>query len=627
MNALEELLTDAMADTSDDLTSTHADWDRVTTAVAARRRRRAATYRVGVALLIAVLGLGVFSARFGLTVDTIADPTQSSDSVSEASELGSWPDAQDVAAAAGERPQSQFWLAWLIGAGLPLLAALTAWLRAPRHLQTPVTSQRSARIVLASSVALAATIAVGAVVCAVLLFTYDPLAAQSGTSYLLSVLAITKLSFIGTVMVLSLSVITSNSDPDEGLVRRALYGVFGLLVTQWVASAFVGTVSQFFDWRTTEGVAGPVRGLWRLFFQGDAVYRDEFGSISALSSTLSTLAGLVGATLFLWAAKTFAQRVLAGEKLGSAVDRSPTTEVGSQSRAVRAAVALLLVLAAALPAYVYVQKDVVAQSLAHIVTLPPEIVEDGDFRVERDFDRGVFEQLDLVEITFVVPSTRTPLTEITDQQFLLERSGFDNRGREVVVRNRGAGFSNEFWSVERDEERGAITVSVRRESAVPGMNTALFIASLLILAATSTWIPKVVSKADVESDAIPGRRMGAWFVIAASAAIGVHLLAGLIGLEADVGDRASRGGATLFEIYTIQAEPRPQSLDDLSPWFVFLNVFTFIPVFGLATLGVRRLTRSRRITQAMIVAAVLSAVVTALLWGQLIWDWINWVFD
>ena len=121
--------------------------------------------------------------------------------------------------------------------------------------------------------------------------------------------------------------------------------------------------------------------------------------------------------------------------------------------------------------------------------------------------------------------------------------------------------------------------------------------------------------------------MGAWFVIAASAAIGVHLLAGLIGLEADVGDRASRGGATLFEIYTIQAEPRPQSLDDLSPWFVFLNVFTFIPVFGLATLGVRRLTRSRRITQAMIAAAVLSAVVTALLWGQLIWDWINWVFD
>ena len=121
--------------------------------------------------------------------------------------------------------------------------------------------------------------------------------------------------------------------------------------------------------------------------------------------------------------------------------------------------------------------------------------------------------------------------------------------------------------------------------------------------------------------------MGAWFVIAASAAIGVHLLAGLIGLEADVGDRASRGGATLFEIYTIQAEPRPQSLDDLSPWFVFLNVFTFIPVFGLATLGVRRLTRSLRITQATIADAVLSAVVTALLWGQLIWDWINWVFD
>ncbi len=279
------------------------------------------------------------------------------------------------------------------------------------------------------------------------------------------------------------------------------------------------------------------------------------------------------------------------------------------------------IVAAALPAYVYVQKDVVAQSLAHIVTLPPEIVEDEDFRVERDFDRGVFEQLDLVEITFVIPNTRTPLVEITDQQFLLERSGFDNRGREVVVRNRGAGFSNEFWSVERDEERRAITVSVRREGAVPGMNTALFIASLLILVATSTWIPKVVSKADVASDAIPGRRMGAWFVIAASAAIGVHLLAGLIGLEADVGDRASRGGATHFDIYTFQAAPTPQSLDDLSPWFL-LNVFTFMPLFGLATLGVRRLTRSRRITQAM-----LSAGVTALLWGQLIWDWLNWLAD
>ena len=633
MNAIEELLSEAMTDVGQDGPSVEADWDRVTSAVATRQRRRANTYRIGVVLLIVVLGLGVLTSRFGLVVDTIADPAETPEPVVEVPEVGIWPSAQDVVDAAGERPQIQFWIAWLFGAGLPFLAALNAWARAPKHLRVPIASQRVARIVLASSAALAATVAVGLAAGAVLFFTYDPLAALSGTSYVLSVLGVVELSFFATAIALSLSLALSNGGSEEGVVRRVLNSVFALFVTFGVAGAFVGIVFFWFDWRTTEGVDGPVRGLWRLFFQGDVVFGGSPGVITSLSTVLATVAALGGAAVFLWVAKTSARNVLAGAGLEPVVRRSSSTDAAPISRSVRVAVTVLVMLAAALPTYVYVQKDVAAQSIAHIVTLPPDVADaqdirsERDFRVERDIDRGLFEQLDLVEVAFIIPNTQTPLDQITDEQLLPERFGFDHRGEEVTVRNRGLGFGNELWSVERDEPRRTITVSVRREVAVPGLNTALFISSLLILIATSTWIPKMISKQDIEPRTIPGRRMGAWFVIVASAAIGVHLVASLIGLEADVGNRASRGGLSLYEIYTLRPEPTPHSLDDLSPWFLLLNVFTFAPVFALATLGVRRLTRSPRITRAMLVSALISAALTWVLWGQLILDWVDWFLD
>ena len=629
MNAIEELLSEAMTNVGEDRQSVEADWDRVTSAVATRQRRRANTYRIGVILLIAILGFGVFASRFGAAVDTIPNPADTANPTPEITEPGVWPSAQDVADAAGERPQSQFWIAWLIGAGIPLLAALNVWVRAPQHLRVAITNQRLARIVLASSAASAATIAVGLAVCAVLLFSYDPLAAQSGTSYVLSVLDIVELSFVGSWVALSFSLAASR-DPADGFVRKMPGGLLGGLVALFAVGFFSSAISLEFDWKTSDGVEGPVRGLWRLFIPSNAIPSSAIhsgpsgGIISTASATSGAAVGFVGVVVSLWLANASARNVLAGERLapfGKARDGAD-----SRSRAVRTTW-LLLLLAAALPAYVYVQKDVVAQSVAHIVALPPDVVDSQDIRVERDIDRGVFEQLDLVEIRFDLINSQTPLDEITDEQLLPERFGFDHRGEEVTVRNRGLGFGNELWSVERDEPRRTITVSVRREVAAPGLNTALFISSLLILMATSTWIPKTVSKQDIEPNAIPGRRMGAWFVIVASAAIGVHLLAALIGLEADVGNRSSREGLALYEIYNQVSEPTPHSLDDLSPWFFPLRVFTFVPVFGLATLGVRRLTKSPRITGSMVVAALISTALTWILWGQLILDWADWFLD
>ena len=632
MNALEELLDDALADSRDDAPSVEADWDRVTTAVATRRRRKANTYRVGVVLLISVLGFGLFSSRFGVPIESVANLADNGNPIAEAPEVGIWPSSADVAAAAGERPQSQFWIAWLIGAGLPLLAAVAVWARAPQHLRVATARQGVARIVLASSAGLAATIAVGVAVCAVLFFTYDPLAAQAGTSYVLSVLGIVQLSFIGDVVVLSLGLTTSSSDPEESIGRKVFYGLFGLLVTVWVTSAFLGIFGVFFDWRTSHAVDGPVRGLWRLFLQGDVVYSGPSGVIAASTTTFAALGGIAVAAIFIWVARTSARNVLAGAKLGSASGRSSALEPDSRSRPVRTVTWLLVALAVALPSYVYVQKDVEAQSLSYIAALPADALP-SDFDVgrtvrdERDIDRGLFEQLDLVEITFHIADTRTPFAEITDEQLLPERFGFEHLGEGVVLRRLGSGFDRQLWLVERDERSRTITIGVRRESALPGMNTALFIASLLILAATSSWIPKMVSKEDVEPQAILGRRMGAWSVIAASTAVGLHLVGSLIGLAGTVGDRASRGGETIYEFYTIGARSSPAALDDISPWFLFLNVFIFVPLFGLAILGVRRLTNSAKITRALLAVTVLSPVVTLLFWGELILDWVVWFLD
>ena len=641
MTRLEQLLEDTISETP--TSRTVNDWDSVLDTVERRERRRSNGFRLGVALLIALLGFGVFSSRFGTGVETIPAPSAGDPALPQVVDGQFWPSNQDLFDAAGERG-SQFWVAWLVGAGLPLLAGVSAWLRAPSHLRTSAIGQGRARLVVALARAFQGCVVVGALLSFLLFFTYDPLAVRTGQSWLFAMFQVAVLMGAMTAVTWTIVFSVANDGELRG-VKRIASSLFGAVASVLVVLFTLGIVSSipglYLDWEKTQGVDGPVRGLWRLLLQGDATFRGPSGVLSPGGTALTMFIMATAVAVFAWVARNSERQVLAGQPLQSWRSTTEGPLGGSFF------FGTVVVLALALPTFVILQKDIQAQSIAHLVALPADVPVDEWSRTEISINRNPFDQLELATITFWPGTVDFP--EITDEELLRAEFGFDHRGQETVVRNRGLQSpAIETWSVERNGPAGSIVVTVRREVAL-GLNTSLYLTSLLLLAATSARLrrrrPSSASGellADtpallddgVDPEQTWGARSAAWFTMGSATVIGVRLVNSLYALERDAGTLADRNGASLYEVYTTGRRPigggpfvTPKSLDALSAWFLLWNVAILVPVFWLGYLGARRLYRGSYLRSGFIAAAAVATGLLSFRFWELVSDWANWFLD
>lgn len=124
-----------------------------------------------------------------------------------------------------------------------------------------------------------------------------------------------------------------------------------------------------------------------------------------------------------------------------------------------------------------------------------------------------------------------------------------------------------------------------------------------------------------------GRRQASWFAVGGATVVGVRLVASLFRLEAEVGDLASRGDETLFELYAYGPRVAPQAMVQLSGWFFPYNFAVLLPVVGLAMIGLRRLRISKWAQVGIWVAAAVATAAIEVRFGDLLFEYLNWFLD
>jgi hypothetical protein len=220
MTSLDTTLAEAITPPANPIVpaTTDADWARIERTVVVRARRRSAAFRVAMLGFLILVTIAAFGGLKGSDLDTVPDTAAPAQAAAEAG-TSVWPTTAEVAAEAGERPRSQTWLAWLLAFGGPLAIGVRAWLRAPGHLRVDVPSQRWARLVLASATGLIGAVGLGIGLGLVLMVSYDPLAAQTGTSLLLSMMRVVRISIYCLVVLLAVAHQATRLKPGRSVWR------------------------------------------------------------------------------------------------------------------------------------------------------------------------------------------------------------------------------------------------------------------------------------------------------------------------------------------------------------------------------------------------------------------------
>ena len=604
MMQIEEFLDEAI---SDEPPTVAHDWDRVLKQASTLERRRSSAYKTA-ALALVVLVVGAAVSVFG-GGDVLTNPATPEVRPPIGGDSQIWPSAGEVFDASGLRPSSPFIFSWIVAFGPALFAGWLAWHWAPFQFQGSSARPQWKRATLATAAALAAVVATAVVVGGLLFFTYDPSAAQSGTSLLLTMMH--SLGAALTVaLVLSAVTVEANRYLAPGRQARSVSTLIVGSISLGAALVFAAlgrSLGVFFDWQRTEAVAAPGRGLWRPLLSDEGVFLGPVGS-----GEVQIIQGLVYSVIFglivLFWSRFMVRTVLDGQAW------IRYAKVQGEPRLRNVFAALLVALAVALPLVPLAGKELNAQAIAHVVAVPPELAD--EVRVTTTINRNPFDQLRLIEVQLV--GIGTEVAGISDEELFREELRFGDPSDGLTPRGEGAFTSYaDFWSVERNDLQNSITLNAHREFTFFGLNTAIFVSTLLLLAATSQRIRKE------PTETVVGRRAAGWITVVGAALIGIRLVASVIRLESVVGSPGERG--SLFETFSNRATPI--ELDAFSVWFLPWNIAILVPIFALAIVGAKRITTSRRVTVVLAIAGVLATVVMGFQFGVLISDWAGWLID
>ncbi len=598
-----------------------ADWAGVASQGRARKQRRSVLSRVGV--------LGLF-CLFILLRDVVF-PAKETDVVTEPLAGGTIPDGgqtqllfptfADVFAAQGVTAASVLTV-WLVVLSPPLIAGWLMWRKSRRAGLSDLALSRKGRALRALGASLATSLSMIAATCVALLFFYDPLAVLSGSSRLLMAIQLLASMISWTVVALAL---VKASDQQDSFTGWVFAGLAGVLV--WLAVNFLFALcSSALHWTQTISTQDPGRGLWRVLMPSEDVFLSAGWPISPVNAwiaiAVTTVCIIGGLRLAYHVTQTRPDEFAKTEEL-----RPRDFHFWSSG--------CFLVIGIGLLAFTVIHQDVDARSSLGAAQLGPDIVNAADLSVRTSTDRSFFDENRLFEI--VLKGEPGRFDDVTAADLLgRDPSQFDpeilGTGVERVEFSRIGWGTEEIWEITRSDDGSSVRIEAFRVIALFGLNTTIFLSILCFLAATSSRLRNALP------EQIAGRVAASWYAVVGSIAIGVRFVNSLNQLEADVGTRESRGGASLFDVYTsgLTAElypdygvalPDPVSLHQISGWLALFNAFALLPLFWLASIGLRRLGIAKKQQYLLAVVACLAVAIFAWRFGDLILDWFNWFLD
>ncbi len=606
MTLVEERLSQAMSPPSADTAG--GDWDAVLRTADRRRKRRVATFRFTV-LTFAVLALGAVlgtSQNVDLTAALFGPDVQTLEPRS--GEPSSWPTASGVFDAAGDRPGAPLWAAWAVAIGLPGLVALALWTAAPAHLRTREPSQRWARGTLAAAGAAGTLTGVGVLAGASLLVLYDPLAAQTGQSWLVTFLAISSRAFAIAVVALLFCGQAERVAPGRSIWRfgSLVFGGATSLMAFPILTVALDALGRLFAWQRAEGTELPTRGVWRLLVPQDIEYwrASGEGSISTVTTWLGAGAAITFVGLVFWSCWRAANRVLASAPL-----QRPS--VGDLTLTKVARVSLITV-SVVFPVWDVVAQDVRARSVAYVVAAPPALGDLDTVRTTRVIDSNPFDGYRLVDIQL------TPLADEGTGSFDASVSA-DELIRGAAERNSGYWrqpesdptnliSDREWWTI--DERDGSLLIRGESDpvsSFTPLLTEALFFSVLLLLLATSS--------RDSTRNRVRGAATAGWWGVGAGGYLIGQMVYAIVRTEELVGEAA----LDLPTIHDRISESTNLEVHRLwTTWLYIAGAGAFFPVFTLVVWALHRLHRRRWLTFALLAVAIAAVPIIESVWGTTI---------
>lgn len=600
MSTLEDLLQDTITPTHS--APANADWSSVVADGTRRGQRRSAATRVGL-VVVAVVVILLQPSLFGGSADDFdLETLPPAEELPALGELYVGPTSADVFALAGGRAAADALTAWIVALGVPLLAASGMWMRtASVGGSAGLGWTRSSRLTRSAGAALAASTALVALLSVVLFFRYLPLAAQTGTSNLLLTLRAA-----ATVLGWVIAAAVGGELLRQKRFVKELYVVYAAAAVI-VSPVVTGLIAGGLDWQHSMAAERPGVGLWQLLMPGEATYFGPQGELWTSGAWLAT----IGAATIIFASACWARRLLttrADQLVPGAQPSGPTAEGFSAGFFLIAVLGLVL--------WAVVGQDVRAHESLYVPSLPAEITAQGDVEIERSVDRNILDETTLFEI--VISSEEVPITGVTNEE-LLAASPIS----QVAVNPDGAvlgpsGISvSEVWEIERDVERNTITLRAYRAWNTLGLNTVIYLSSLLLLAATNQRLR------GRSTDQIPGRRSAGWFALGGVTLIAWRLVASLFRLRLDVGTGGSLRNLSPFGYRDDAYEGVPVSLFEMSGWFIFPG--WPLGLAALAALGLRRLGHGRSVQLVVLLAWIAVGALVTSYFGELVGAWVDWL--
>ena len=600
MSTLEDRLTNSIS--PNQATPAAADWSSVVADGTRRGQRRSAAMRVGIVVAAMVVLLLQPTLFGGAADDFDLETLPPAAELPASGELYVGPTSADVFALAGGRAAADALTAWIVALGVPLLAASGMWMRtASVGGSAGLVWTRSSRLTRSAGAALAASTALVALLSVALFFRYLPLVAQTGTSSLLLTLraAVTVLGWVIAAAV------GGELLRQKRFVKQIflLYAAAAVIVSPVVT----GLIASGLDWQGSRAAERPGVGLWQLLVPGETMYFGPQGELWRSGAWAATIT----AVTVLFAAAWWARRLLttrADQLAPEAQSARPSTEDFS------AGFFLIAVLGLAL--WAVVGQDVRAHESLYVPSLPADITSIVDVEIERSVDGDILDETTMFEI--VLTGGEVPITGVTNEE-LLAASQFP----EVAVNPDGAvlgvsGVSvSEIWEIERDAERNTITLRAYRAWNTLGLNTVIYLSSLLLLAATNQRLR------GRPTDEIPGRRSAGWFALGGSALIAWRLVASLFQLRLDVGTGGSLRTISLFGYRDDAYEGVPVSVFEMSGWLIFPA--WPLGLAALTALGLRRLGQGRRVQLVVLVVWIAVGALVTSYFGELPGAWADWL--